>query len=87
MATATVYASKVTGQPNKNVIIAINKATTAKSAAITITCTKRFTKAKVYTITASGGANVVAKPDITPVAANAFNYSMPAQSVSIIVPQ
>ena len=87
VATATVYASKVTGAPNKTVIVAINKATTAKSAAITIKCSKRYTSAKVYTITAAGGANVVAKPDITPVATNAFNYSMPAQSVSIIVPQ
>lgn len=85
--TATVYASKFTANPNKVVVVAINKATTAKTAAIKITCAKKFSKAKVYTITASGGANVVAKPDINPAATNAWNYTMPAQSVSVIVPE
>jgi hypothetical protein len=87
VATATVYASKFAATPNKMVIVAINKATTAKTAGIAITCSAKYTKAKVYTLTAAGGANLVAKPDITPVATNAFNYTMPAQSVSVIVPQ
>ena len=69
------------------VIVAINKATTAEDGGHhASTYSAAFTNAKVYTITAGGGANVVAQPDITTVATNAFNYTMPAQSISIIVP-
>jgi hypothetical protein len=84
---ATVYASKFAATPNKMVITAINKANTAKTAGIVITCSAKYTKAKVYTITAGGGANLVAQADLTPAATNAFKYTMPAQSVSVIVPQ
>lgn len=85
--TATVYSSMASSDNRKVTIVAINKATTAKKAAIPITSQYTFSKAKVYTITAGGGANVVAQPDLSPVATNAFNYTMPAMSVSVIVPQ
>ncbi len=87
VATAAVYASRFAATPNKGVIVAINKANTAKTAAIKITCGVAYHSAKVYTITAGGGATLVAQPTINTAAANAFNYSMPAQSVSVIVPQ
>ncbi len=85
--TATVYASKFAATPNKGVIVAINKAGTAKTAAIKITCATTYHSVKVYTITAGGGANLVAQPNINTAATNAFSYSMPAQSISVIVPQ
>jgi len=84
--TASVYASTSSADPNRVVIIAINKADTARKAGIRVEHTRAFTNAKVYTITAAGGANVVAQPDIDPVATNAFNYTMPPQSVSVLVP-
>jgi hypothetical protein len=87
VATSTVYASKFAADPNKVTIVATNKAATTKKAGIKITCAVGFSKAKVYTITAAGGANVVAQADLTAVSQNAFNYTMPAQSVSVIVPQ
>jgi hypothetical protein len=86
-ATATVYASTFAAAPNKTVIVAINKSTLAKTAGILVTCSAKLTTAKVYTITAGGGPNTVARADITPAATNAFRYSMPAMSVSVIVPQ
>ncbi|MBI2703811.1 MAG: endoglucanase A [Actinobacteria bacterium] len=86
-ATGSVYASTDSTNPNRVVIIAINKATTAKRAGIRLAHPNAFTGAKVYTLTAGGGANIVAQPDISTVATNAYNYTMPASSVSIIVPQ
>jgi O-glycosyl hydrolase len=84
--TATVYASVDATDPTKVVIIAINKATTAQTAGITLRHVRQFTGAQVHTVTASGGPQPVAAGSISPTATNAFNYSMPAQSISIIVP-
>ncbi len=86
-AMATVYASTSSSAPGKPVIVAINKSTTAKTAGILVTCSAKLTTANVYTITAGGGPNVVAQAAISPTATNAFRYSMPAMSVSVIVPQ
>ena len=86
VATATVYASVDAANPDHVVIIAINKATVAKTAGLAVTHTKSFPKADVYTITASGGANPQPAGTINAVATNAWNYTMPASSVSIIVP-
>jgi hypothetical protein len=86
VAKATVYASVSSTDASKVTIAAINKSTTATSAGITIRCSTIFSKARVYTITQAGGANVVRQADITTVGVNAFNYTMPPMSVSIIVP-
>lgn len=86
VATATVYAS-VDSATSKMVILAINKSTTAKTAGIKITHNRSYTSADVYRVTAGGGPAPVAAPSITPVATNAFNYQMPAQSISVIVPK
>jgi hypothetical protein len=86
VATATVYASVDAVDPSKVVIIAINKANTARTAGITLRHVRRFNSAQVYTVTAGGGPAPVPAGSISPVATNAFNYSMPAHSISIIVP-
>ncbi len=70
---------------NRVVLVVINKATTARTAAIKMTAETKFTKAKVFTLT-SASATPQPAAGITVVAQNAFNYAMPAQSVSIIVP-
>jgi hypothetical protein len=87
IATASVYASTFSSDARKTVIVAINKATTSKRAGIRVTSlNSAYTGAKVYIISATGGANVAAQPDISTVDVNAYNYTMPAMSVSIIVP-
>jgi hypothetical protein len=83
---ATVYASISSKDASKLVIVAINKATTSKVAGIQITHSTVYTKASVYTITQGGGAKPVAGTALTTAATNAFRYTMPAQSVTIIVP-
>lgn len=86
VATATVYASMSSSDTKRVVIIAINKGNTEKTAGITIAHPTSFAKAKVFQIT-SAAAKPVAAADVTAAATNAFSYKMPAQSVSVIVPQ
>ena len=83
--TATVYASMNAANHNQVTIIAINKATTAKTAAIKLTAESVFKSAKVYTVTS---ASTTPQPaaGITTSAQNAYLYTMPPQSISIIVP-
>ena len=83
-AAASVYASTDASNPGRVVIVAINKRTTAKTAGLAVAASSRFTTAQVYTVT-SAGAVPVAGSTIAAVATNAFKYTMPAQSVSIIV--
>jgi hypothetical protein len=84
-ATATVYGSVDAANLNRVVIVAINKATTAKSAGITLAHSATFASLKVFTVT-SAGAQVSAAANVTAQATNAFLYTMPAQSVSVLVP-
>jgi hypothetical protein len=83
---SSVYASLRSSDASKLVVVAINKATASKVAGIVIHHSTVYTKASVYTITAAGGPHPVAGAGITAAATNAFRYSMPAQSVSVIVP-
>ena len=83
---SSVYASLQSADASKLVIVAINKATSSKVAGIRIEHSTVYTKASVYTITAGGGAALVPGTALTSVATNAFRYTMPAQSVSVIVP-
>jgi len=83
---ATVYASIDREDPAKLTIVAINKATTAKKAGIKISHSEVYSTAKVYLLSAAT-PNVVNAPELSAVATNAFKYTMPAQSISVIVPQ
>jgi hypothetical protein len=84
-AASSVYASVDSANPNRLVIVAINKKTTTSTAAIQITHPVSFSTAAVYTLTSAGPA-LMAAPAITAVSANTFNYQMPAMSASVIVP-
>jgi hypothetical protein len=86
LADSSVYASLESGDAAHLVVVAINKATTAKVAGVQITHSTVYTKAAVYVLTQSGGAKMVAGAALTAVATNAFKVSMPAQSVTVIVP-
>ncbi len=85
-ASSSVYASVDSGNVNRVVIVAINKKAAAVTAGIKIAHPAQFHTAAVYTLT-SAGPMVTAADAITAVATNAFNYTMPAMSVSVIVPQ
>ena len=85
-AASSVYASIASAGVDQVVIVAINKKTTTSNAGIKIAHPTQFHTAAVYTLT-SAGPKLAAAPAITAVATNAFNYAMPAMSVSVIVPQ
>jgi hypothetical protein len=83
---ATVYASVDSANPARVVIVAINKQSTARTAALTVAHPTAFTNADVFTVT-SAGASPEPATALTAVATNAFRYPMPAMSVSVIVPK
>lgn len=83
-AAASIYASLENSTPSRVVLIAINKRTQMLRAGITIAHSTVFTKADVFTLTSAGPAPMPAAA-INTVAQNAWNYSMPPQSVSVLV--
>jgi hypothetical protein len=83
-AAASVYASVDSTQPNRVVIVAINKQTTAATAGIRVAHPASFTAASVYVLT-SAAANLVAAAPLAPVSINSFSYAMPARSASVLV--
>jgi hypothetical protein len=82
---SSVYASIDSTNVAQVVVVAINKATTTKVAGIVLNHPTSFTKAAVYVLT-SAGTTLMAGTALSATAANAFRYSMPAQSVTVIVP-
>ncbi len=83
--TATVYASIDSANPARTVIIAINKANSAKIAGIQIAHSTRYTSAKVFLLSGTTPALMAAQA-LAVGDANTFKYNMPPQSVSVIVP-
>jgi hypothetical protein len=81
----SVYASIGSNDPNRVVIVAINKEVTDKTAAIRVAHESSFGNAAVYTLSAAGGAKVVPGLPIAATASNAFLYTMPARSASVLV--
>jgi hypothetical protein len=84
--TATVYGTLDAATPARVVIIAINKATASKTASLKVWSSTAYGKAKVYTVTAAG-PQVSAQPDAATAATNAWKLTLPARSISVIVPQ
>jgi O-glycosyl hydrolase len=80
-----VYAAIDAANHNRLVIVAINKATTAKTTAVKVTGEQVFGHAKTYTLTGAS-STPKAGATLTSTAQNAFLYTMPAQSVTVIVP-
>ncbi len=85
-AVASVYASIDAGSPSRVVLVVVTKATTTKTAGITVAHATTFTKAKVWQL-AGTTPNPVASADVAAVATNAFKYTMPAMSVSVLLLQ
>ncbi len=84
VADTSVYASVDAANPNRMVLVVINKATTAKTAALSVTHTTAFSRAKVYQLTAAS-SSPARGTDVLATGANAFRYTMPAMSVSTLV--
>lgn len=82
-AMTSVYASVDAGSNARVVIVAINKSDTAQTAAINLTHPVALHTASVYRLT-SAGSQPQKQADIG-ITANAFLYSMPANSVSTLV--
>jgi len=84
VAAASVYASVDAGNAARMVIVCINKNDTTQTAAIAVTHTAQFHTARVYTLT-SAGSVPEHKADIAITLTNAFQYAMPANSVTTLV--
>ncbi len=84
LANATVYASVNAGDPGRMVVVAINKSDSAQSAGIAVTHTVQFHTAQVYQLTSANSAPQ-RQADINITLTNAFQYSMPANSVTTLV--
>lgn len=82
---ASCYASLDAGNPNRLVIVAINKAETQATAGIQLMHPTSFSELYVYAITGSV-ADVLPFGTVPAVGTNAFRYTMPALSVSVLVP-
>lgn len=81
---ASVYASVDAGNANRLVIVAINKSDSAQTAGIAVSHTTGFHTARVYLLS-SGGSQPQRQPDIAITLTNAFQYAMPANSVTTLV--
>ncbi len=80
----SIYGSVDAGNPNRMVLVAINKTATPMTSGIQVSHPVRFTRAAVYTLTSAGNAPQARTP-ITLTQTNAFQYTMPAYSVSTLV--
>jgi hypothetical protein len=83
-ANTSVYASVDASNSSRMVLVAINKTGSAQTAGISITHTTLYRTAKVYTLT-SASSEPVSQPDINITLTNAFQYSMPANSVTTLL--
>ncbi len=86
VAGTSVYASIESANTKRMVIVAINKTGSAKTSSLRIAGYGAYTAADVYRVT-SASSNVVPAGSIGAAARNAFSYTMPAYSVSVIVPR
>ncbi len=84
VAAASVYASVNSGNANRMVVVVINKLESVQTAGITVTHSTQFHTAQVYELSGSN-SQPQRRADITFAAGNAFQYSMPANSVTTLV--
>ena len=84
IATSAVYASVDSTDPNRMVVVAINRTGSAQDAAIQLAYDRIFDHAEVYQLT-SASPNPVHGADVELDLVNALQYSMPAYSVTTLV--
>jgi len=81
----SVYASVDAGNAARMVVVAINKTGGVLTAGIAVTHTTQFHAAQVYALTSANSVPQRVLPDINITQPNAFQYSMPANSVTTLV--
>ena len=84
IANSAVYASVDSSNPNRMVIVAINRTGSDQTTGIAVTNDRIFDHAEVYRF-ANSSASITRQADIQLDLLNAFQYMMPAWSVTTIV--
>ena len=84
IANSAVYASVDSSNPNRMVVVAINRTGSSQTTGIAVTHDRVFDHAEVYRF-AGSSASIVRQADIQLDLLNAFQYTMPAWSVTTIV--
>jgi hypothetical protein len=87
IANSAVYASVDSTDPNRMVVVAINRTANAQTTGIAVTHDRVFDHAEVYQLTSGAGSTplVTHAADIELNLVNALQYTMPAWSVSTLV--
>jgi hypothetical protein len=83
-ANTSVYASVDAANPNRMVIVCINRTASSRTAGIQVSHTVKFNKASVHTLT-SASSQPQAQAQINLSLTNALQYAMPAYSVTTLV--
>jgi hypothetical protein len=81
---SAVYASEDSSNPNRMVIVAINRTGSSQTTGIAVTNDRVFDHAEIYRFI-STSASITRQADIQLDLLNAFQYTMPAWSVTTIV--
>lgn len=84
IANSSVYASLDSSDPNRMIVVAINRTGTAQTTGIAVTHDRVFDHAEVYRLTSSS-TTISHQADIQLDLLNAFQISMPAYSVTTMV--
>ena len=84
IADSAVYASIDSTDPNRMVVVAINRTASTQTTGIAVTNDRVFDHAEIYQFTAAS-ANPMRVSDVEFDLLNAFQYTMPAYSVSTLV--
>ncbi len=84
IAASAVYASVDSTNPNRMVLVAINRTGSVQTAAINVTNDRIFDHAEVYRF-GSSSASISRQGDIPLDLVNSFQYAMPAWSVTTLV--
>lgn len=86
VAATSVYASTDAADPARTVIVALNKTAAPLTAAVTLAAYAEYSSVAVWQLTGPQ-PDLVAGTAVNLTGTNAFLYSMPAYSVSVLVPQ
>ena len=85
LAKTSVYASYDAQNPGRAVIVAINKTAGPLTAAVTLAAYADYSSVAVWQLS-DAGPQLTSVPGPELAATNAFLFSMPARSVSVLVP-
>lgn len=86
VATASVYASIDSANPDRVVVVMVNKGNASKRAALTLSHASLLTRGQVYQLTAASPSPVRGS-DATNLQPNAFTLTLPAMSVTTVLLQ